>query len=557
MLTELRIRGVGVIEDAELEFGPGFTAITGETGAGKTMVVTGLGLLLGSKADSRLIRSGASKAVVEGRFRVPDDVAAAAGALGADLDADELLITRQLMATRSKAYVGGAAVPVSTAAGLLAEWVTLHGQSEQLRLSTPERQRQVLDQHAGPELGAILADYRARYAERARLVDEVVELQSAERERARELDLLRFGLAEIERVAPEPGEDLVLASEAQRLRAADDLRVAASQAISALAGDEDDFDAPSATGLLATARKALAPAAAADAQLTPLAERVDAAAYELADVAAALSSYLADLDADPGRLEWITSRQAELQTLTRKYGADCAEVLAWSEQAAARAGDLAGSEQRIPELVAAIAALDERLASLATQITAHRATAAASLATEAMAELTALAMPNAVLEFRIRPLSKLGPDGADEVALLFAANPGLSPGPLGRMASGGELSRVRLAIEVVLAGDTPGQVFIFDEVDAGIGGAVALEVGRRLQRLARHSQVIVVTHLAQVAAFADRQYVVANTAAGQLTTSGIEEVAGPTRQGELARMMGGENTASARDRAAELLRLAQ
>lgn len=557
MLTELRIRHIGVIDDAELEFGPGFTAITGETGAGKTMVVTGLALLLGGKSDPRLIRTGAAKALVEGRFEAPPEIVAAAQAAGAELDGDELLITRHLTSSRSRTYVGGAAVPLATASALLGEWVTLHGQSEQLRLSTPDRQRQVLDQHAGGDLAGILADYRAAYAERARLAAELAELQGQDRERARELDLLRFGLGEIERVAPQPGEDTALAAEAKRLQAADDLRLAARQAITALAGDEHDFDAPNATALIAEAQKLVAHAAGADSTLDQVAARVQALGYELADVAGSLASYLADLEADPNRLEWIAARQSELQHLTRKYGADCTEVLAWAEQAATRVGHLQAGEQRIPEVRAAVVALDSSLATLAAEITARRIAAAASMAAAATAELAALALPHAVLEFSVRPLAKLGPDGGDEVALLFAANPGMQPGPLGRVASGGELSRVRLAIEVVLAGDTPGQVFIFDEVDAGIGGAVALEVGRRLRRLARHSQVIVVTHLAQVAAFADRQFVVAKAAGGQVTTSGIEEVQGHTREGELARMMGGENTASARERAAELLQLSQ
>ncbi len=555
MLTELRIRQIGVIDDAELEFGPGFTAITGETGAGKTMIVTGLALLLGGKSDSRLIRTGADKAVIEGRFAVTPEIAAAAAEVGADLDGDELLVSRHLTASRSKVYLGGVGVPVSRAGALLAEWVTLHGQSEQLRLSTSDRQRQVLDQHAGGELAAVLASYRAAYGERARLAAELAALRSDDRERARELDLLRFGLGEIERLAPQPGEDALLAAEAQRLRAADDLRLAARQAVTALAGDEDDYDTQNATGLLASASKVLGQAATADPTLGPLASRVSSLGYELADVAGALASYLADLHADPNRLEWIAGRQADLQTLTRKYGADCTEVLAWAEHAAGRVESLENSEQRIPEIAAAVQALEAGLKSLAADLTLRRTAAAASLATAATAELAALAMPHAVLDIAIRPLPKFGPDGADDVAFLFAANPGMTPGPLGRVASGGELARVRLAIEVVLAGDTPGQVFIFDEVDAGIGGAVALEVGRRLRRLARHSQVIVVTHLAQVAAFADRQFVVAKSAEGQVTTSGIGLVAGAAREAELARMMGGEATASARERAAELLRL--
>ncbi|WP_028709362.1 DNA repair protein RecN [Propionicicella superfundia] len=555
MLTELRIRDVGVIADAAIEPGPGFTAITGETGAGKTMVVTGLALLLGAKADPRLIRIGAGRAIVEGRFVVDAGVAAAAEGLGAELDDGELLVARQLTGTRSRAFAGGSAVPVKVAAGLLAEWVTLHGQSEQLRLGTPDRQREVIDLHAGPELAQVLQRYQAAYAERAQAATELAGLQTAARERARELDVLQFGLDEIERIGPQPGEDVALAAEAQRLQSADDLRLAASTALAGLAGTTDDLDAPDATGLLAAARRTLESASRQDPALAAQAERLAVLGYEVADVAQDLASYLADLDADPSRLEWIAGRRSALQTLTRKYGADCDEVLAWAAEGTSRAASLRGADERIEELAGRVDALSADLTEMADAMTRLRTAAATSLAETAVAELAALAMPHAVLRFEVGPLGRLGPDGADDIALLFAANPGSAPGPLAKVASGGELSRVRLALEVVLAGDTPGQVFIFDEVDAGIGGATALEVGRRLRSLSAHSQVIVVTHLAQVAAFADRHFVVTKTDTGEVTTSGIVSVAGDARLDELARMMGGEATAAGRARAAELLEL--
>lgn len=555
MLTELRIRDVGVIADAVVTPGPGFTAITGETGAGKTMVVTGISLLLGAKGEPRLIRRGAQRALIEGSFVVPPGIAASADEVGAELEDGELLVSRQIGPTRSRAFAGGTAVPVGVAAGLLADWVTLHGQSEQVRLGTSDRQREVLDLHGGAELAAVLDVYDSRYRARQRTVAELESLTEAARHRAQELDLLLFGLEEIEKADPQPGEDTALAAEAQRLQSIDDLRLAAGTALEAVAGTDDDLDAPQAIGLLAAARKAIEPAALTDPALEELGARLAATGYELADVAQGLGGYLADLDADPARLEWITGRRAALGALTRKYGADCDEVLAWAERSSARVTELTTADERIAELQQDLAALTDEMTALAARITALRTAAAESLANAAMAELAALAMPHAVLTFSLSPADGLGPHGADDVNLLFAANPGSVPGPLSRIASGGELSRVRLALEVVLAGDSPGRVFVFDEVDAGIGGAVAIEVGRRLADLARHSQVIVVTHLAQVAAFADRHFVVTKSSGGEVTTSGIVLVEEDERLAELARMMGGEATQAALTRAAELLSL--
>lgn len=555
MLAELRIARLGVIDEAVLDLGPGFTAITGETGAGKTMVVTGLSLLLGTKADARLVRVGSRRAAVEGRFVPPQGVAKRLGSLGGELDEGELIVARQIGGTRSRAFAGGAQVPAAVAAGLLAEWVTLHGQSEQIRLSTPERQREVLDASAGAELAGVLDEYRRWYAERSRDAAELDALVAAARERAREADALGFALAEIERVGPQPGEEDDLAAQAGRLQAADDLRLAGRTAAAALVGDDETSDdAPNALGLISAARKALELAGRRDEMLAGLGERVAEAAYVLGDVAAELSAYLADLDADPARLEWIAGRRAELAALLRKYGATTGEVVEWARAAGSRLEELGGSDERIGALSAAVAAADERLDALAGTLTRLRTAAAARLAKAAMAELAALAMPNARLEFRISAAPKLGPEGRDQVVLLFSANPGSDPAPLGRVASGGELSRVRLALEVVLAAGSVGQVFVFDEVDAGIGGAVALEVGARLARLARHAQVIAVTHLAQVAAFADVQFVVAKSSDGQVTTSGVRRVDADERLGELARMMGGlEDVAAARAHAAELL----
>ncbi len=541
MLTELRIAGLGVISEAVLEPDPGFTVVTGETGAGKTMVVTGLGLVAGERADSRLVRTGATRALIEARFgNVPDDVVALLEPLGSELDEGELIVGRQV-GSRSRTLVGGVQVPAPTAAEIGTRLVTIHGQSEQVRLGTAERQREVLDRSAGPELAAVLEAYRAAYQARRAAQAELAQLVADSRSRAREIDLLTFGLDEIAAVEPLPAEDVALAAEAHRLQSVDDLRVSARRAAVALSGDDEvSADVPSALGLVAMARKALEHTAAGD----PVAERLADQARELAaltaDLAAETATYLADLDADPVRLEWIAARRADLQGLTRKYGSTVDEVLEWSRAAAARLVELQGGDDRIATLTAEVARLTEAVESLAARVTGLRSSAANRFSRLVEHELAALAMPRARLQFEVTPLAEPGPHGADTVALLFSANPGSEPGPLGRIASGGELSRVRLALEVVLAAEaaTP-TTFVFDEVDAGIGGAVALEVGRRLARLARSAQVIVVTHLAQVAAYADRHVVVAKTDDGSVTTSGLIEVRDTDRNAELARMMGG------------------
>lgn len=553
MLTELRIADLGVIGEASIELGPGFTVVTGETGAGKTMIVSGLALLAGAKAAPSLVRTGAQRALIEGRWLLNDTDAEAVAELGAEIDDGEVLVSRHLAASRSRLSLGGAQVPLGVGAELVGEWITIHGQSEQLRLGSPERQLQVLDRFAGDALAAELVDYRTDFVDRKRLLAELHELTTESHERARELDLLRFGLAEIATVDPQPGEDIALAIEANRLQAVDDLRQAVAIAAAALAGDDDDFTgAGDALTLTAAARKALEAVTDRDPELAPIADELAGASAALADVASFLSSYLAGLDADPLRLEWIAGRRAELAHLTRKYGASVDEVLTWAEQSARRATLLDSGDARVEKLQSQVAELDERLAASAGRIRTLREAAATELASRVATELRALAMPKARLIFELKPV-ELGPNGADQANLLFSANPGSVPGPLGKVASGGELSRVRLALEVVLAGETTGETFVFDEVDAGVGGAVALEIGRRLARLSKTSQVIVVTHLAQVAAFADRHVQVSKADDGSVTTSGVRIVDGEDRLAVLAQMMGGlDSSESALAHAREL-----
>lgn len=552
MLRELHIRGLGVIEESVIELAPGLTALTGETGAGKTMVVSGLGLLLGQRAETDLVRIGQAKALVEGRFDHTDVVAEQLDDIGAELDEGELIAARQISSGRSRASLGGVQVPVATLAEVTGALATIHGQSEQIRLGTPTRQREVLDRAGGTRLSAALATYQEAYAEREALIAERDQLVASSQERLREVAFLRFGLDEVERAAPEPGEDVELAGEAARLQAVDDLRLLAERASVALSGDENDF--AGAASLVGEARKDIERVVDLDQGAQGLLDALREASFAADDAATRVASYLADLEADPRRLEAITARRAELSALARKYGGDVDAVLAWAERSRARVVELDRGDTRLVELDGLLAAASERVRQAGEQLSGLRREAADRLAAAASGELAALAMPNARLVFDLRPLTEPGAHGLEQVALLFSANPGSAPGPLSKVASGGELSRVRLALEVVLA-DDQGGTFVFDEVDAGVGGRVATEVGRRLARLAQHSQVIVVTHLPQVAAFADHHLVVTKSHEGNVTASGVAEVTGRAREAEIARMMGADESDVALEHARELLRV--
>lgn len=539
MLATLRLTSFGVVDEAHLELGPGLTALTGETGAGKTMVVSGLGHLLGARADAGIVRRGSERAVVEGRWELPPRLIERVRELGGEADDGEVVTLRQVTAQgRSRAFVGGAGVPLSALAELISEAATIHGQAGQIRLSSPERQRELLDAHARP---ARLEAYRAAHAERRAVATELEQLVAEAAARAREADMLRFGLDEIGLVDPQPGEDHALAVEQARLMDLDDLRRLGAQAQEGLSGSEVNFDAPSAVALIGESRKALRQLADRDEVAAPLAARAVELGMLAADLAAEVAGYVDDLVADPLRLEAVGERRAQLAGLTRRYGPTVDDVLRWARDAGTRLDELVGSDERIGELRARIGELDAALAADAAEISTARHRAALELAQSVKEELAALAMPHAELRFEVTD-APLGPHGADRVELLFSANPGSAPAALAKVASGGELSRVRLALEVVIAGSAEGHTFVFDEVDAGVGGAVGLEIGRRLQRLSTTSQVIVVTHLAQVAAFADAHFVVHKASDGQVTTSGVTRLTEGERAAELARMMGGESS---------------
>ncbi|MFE7675675.1 DNA repair protein RecN [Streptomyces albidoflavus] len=572
VLEEMRIRSLGVIDDAVVELSPGFTAVTGETGAGKTMVVTSLGLLLGGRADAALVRIGAKSAVVEGRLALPPDapVLTRAEEAGAELDDGALLISRTVSAEgRSRAHLGGRSVPVGLLAELADELVAVHGQTDQQGLLKPGRQRQALDRYAGEAVSVSLAAYGEAYRRLRTVVAELDEITTRARERAQEADLLRFGLEEISAVEPLPGEDAELAAEAERLGHAEALAAAAATGHTALAGNPEDLESADATTLVSGAQRALEAVRAHDPRLAALADRLGEVAILLGDVAGELAGYADDLDADPLRLAAVEERRAALTQLTRKYGEDIDAVLGWAEQSAARLAELENDDDRITELTAERDAVRAELGALAQRLTQARRDSAQRFAEDVTTELASLAMPHARVSFDIRDTEvapdgdgievdgrflAYGPTGVDEVELLLAPHPGAPPRPIAKGASGGELSRVMLAVEVVFAGSDPVPTYLFDEVDAGVGGKAAVEVGRRLARLARSAQVVVVTHLPQVAAFADRQLLVEKTNDGSVTRSGVKVLEGEERVRELSRMLAGqEDSESARAHAEELL----
>jgi len=577
MLEEIRIRGLGVISDAVLELGPGLTVLTGETGAGKTMVVTGLALLFGGRADTSRLRPGVESASVEGRLRVAARSPAAqlVTEAGGDLEDDGTLVLRRVVTStgRSRAAAGGAAVPATVLARLADGLLAVHGQSDQQRLTRPAEQRATLDRYAGLDLTECRTAFECWQA----AVGELERRSSMARELAREAELLRHGIAEIEAVRPEPGEDAELAALAARLEHADALRIAARTAHDALLGDPDDPAAELADvqSLVGVARRAMAQVAGTDGELDQLAGRLTELAAAASDIGAELGSYESQLEADPGRLAAVHERRAALTGLIRKYGPDLESVLAWAAQAQHR---LAASDTS-DEALAALAADRDRAAAnytaIATKLSSDRQQAAERLSELITAELTALAMPSARVRMLVRHRAPVestpavlvdraavgaGPEGIDEAELTLQPHPDAPELPVQRGASGGELSRVMLAIEVALAGSDPVPTMVFDEVDAGVGGRAAVEVGRRLARLARAHQVVVVTHLAQVASFADRHLVVdklVDGMAGGVTRSDIRQVQGKDRLAELARMLSGDDTAVAREHAAELLAAAR
>lgn len=567
MIETISIENLGVIAQAELPLGPGLTALTGETGAGKTMVLTSLKLLLGSKADPAIVRAGTQRCVVEGAFALEEDAKCIqiAQEAGCEIEDDLLLASRVVPATgRSRAHLGGRAVPASVLGQVGSRLVSIHGQADQLRLRTAAAQRRALDAVGGSEHEQLCRQYSSCYRawNQARQDLETWREQALAREG--EIAGLRHALEQLEALDPKPGEDQALAEEASRLENLDLLRSGAAQAANAISGDELNDDVANVIALVSVARRSLENAADHDSRLASLMPRLNEVAALTSDLAMELTDYLSDLDADPDRLAWVHERREQLRRGCLEIGglgqvfANVDELLAFGQHCAARLAQLDGPLDREAELVAEVERTGKELKTVAKRLSQARTKLAKLLSQQVSAELEGLMMRGAKLQVRLNPLEQPGPTGMEEVELLLRAHPGAAALPLEKGASGGELSRIMLALEVVLAQHTATKrhTFVFDEIDAGVGGRAAVEIGRRLAALARHHQVIVVTHLAQVAAWAQTQLVVVKQvgqASNEATTTAVETVEGPERVRELARMLSGQSDSQTALRHAEEL----
>lgn len=563
MLVEISIDNLGVIPQSHVEFAPGLNVLTGETGAGKTMVVTGLRLLTGGRADASKVRTGAEQAGVEGVFNADaldseahERIAELIDDTGASTDENgEYLAARTVKSTgRSRAHLGGRTVPAATLSAFTGELLTIHGQNDQLRLLSPTEQLTALDSF-DPAIAPLKESYREAFIAWRKTSKDLEERVNKRRELAQEVDRLTFAVGEIDEVAPEVGEDIELVAAVNRLQDVDALREAAQDAVVAIDGaaavGEFGAEDESASDLVGRAASALS--GSSDEQLRALGGQLNDVASVLADVSGELGMYLSELPSDPEELERLLQRQQELKGLTRKYAPDIAGVLKWRDKAQARLESIDTSAEALDKLKRQVAEHNKAMVTRAKKLTKARTAAAEKLQEAVTEELRGLAMPKARLTVNV-DTQDYDRDGADAVELRLAPNDALEPQPLASSASGGELSRVMLALEVILSARRGGATLVFDEVDAGVGGRAAVEIGRRLARLALNNQVIVVTHLPQVAAYADNHLHVSKNVGDEFVTSGVRQLSHDERVDELARMLAGmDDSESARAHAAELL----
>ena len=560
-LTELSIRSLGVIESAEIEFAPGLTVLTGETGAGKTMVLTALGLILGAKSDADFVRHGADRLSVSARFSVPSSLQDMATELGAEIESGELLVTRQVTNQgKSKVLLGGLPSTATAIAELGSELVEIHGQSTSGRITKPAVVRDLLDSFANNQ--ELLQKYQERYRAFIELAQRIKELKATLADRDREIAALQEFAKEFEKVSPQENELFDVENEISRLSSVETISAEVTSALTSLSDEE--FSALNALG---SARKSLDSLRDKDSELDLIIDRYLDAQYAVQESASELSRYLASLEANPSRFEFLQQRKSEIAALLKKFGKDSdrnesyENLLAEGADTAARLKDLQGGDARITEMENESRAIFEQVKEFGIQVTQSRLKASEKLSASITGELSALSMPHAEVLFEVSTgsvdsVSTYSVSGADEVRILFRSHSAGSLLPVGKAASGGELSRVMLAIEVVLAGAKSIGTYIFDEVDAGVGGKAAVEIGRRLAQLAKKSQVIVVTHLAQVAVWADTHVVVAKSEDGLVVKSGLRAVSGEERTVEIARLLSGqEESVSAREHAAELLNM--
>ena len=556
-LEEISIRGLGVIESTNIEFKPGLTVLTGETGAGKTMVLTALGLVLGSKSDSDLIRQGQERAVITGKFAVPKDIADLIVEGGGEVEDESVVITRTLStAGKSRVLVGGAVSSTSAVSQFSQSLVEIHAQSSSSKLTKPAVSRELLDRFAGVELG----EYQDIFNQYQEMIDRIAQLQSQLSQRDKEMALLSEFASEFAKLAPKSGELTQIENEIAKLGSVEQLNQAVSASLNLLEDDEI-----SAINLLQQMRKNLDQVNGKDKELDQLTERFTETLLNLSDVGSDLTTYLSNLEADPNRFATLQERKSSLNSLLKRYGKGSERDVAFEQliidgqTAKAKMADLSGGDERVKELEKEAENLFGQLKTLALSISKNRKASADKLAKLVTDEINNLAMPNAKFVIEQKTADSGNPKsysatGLDEIAILFAGHVGAAPLSLSKVASGGELSRVMLALEVVIAEAEPIGTYIFDEVDAGVGGKAAVEVGRRLAKLAKSAQVIVITHLPQVAVWADNHLVVKKNESGLVTQSDVIEMSESDRKVEIARMLSGqEDSKTAQEHATELL----
>ena len=556
-LNEISISGIGVIDKSNLQIGPGLTVITGETGAGKTMVLTALNLVLGGKADAALVRHGQERAIANATFNIPQEFAERFESKGIISESGELILTRTVNKDgKSKAVASGAAVSANALQEISEELVMVHGQAASQTLTKPAKHLELLDAYA--EIS--FEKFRDTLNEANELTKRIKAMKSAGKEREKQLEALKEFAAAYKKIKPQNGELQEVNDEINRLNSIEGLTSTAGAASSALEDDESGV----LTGL-SNARKSLEKAVTLDPTLDQLSEKLNDAFFELQDVAANLASYLSDLAADPSRLEYLQQRKSELNTFIKRHSKSTAtdSNIALTELIDAGANidneiaDLTGGDDRIAELEAELAKLKERAVSQAEEISNVRKAAANKLSAAASTEIHALSMPNTNLIVEVKSgvnFDQLTSNGFDDVNFFLQTHKDAPLVSIAKGASGGELSRVALAIEVVIAMNEEIGTYIFDEVDAGVGGKAAIEVGRRLKALSKMAQVVVVTHLPQVAAWGDTHFVVSKDESGSVSLSQIRKIEDDERIEEIARMLAGhEDSISARKHAEELI----
>ena len=563
-LEEISIRNLGIIEQSELELGRGFNVLTGETGAGKTMILTALNLVLGGKSDSSLVRHGSERLVATAQFSVTAESKAQLDEIGAEIEGSSLIVTRTVNSDgKSKASCGGVTVPAGTLSDVTEPMIEIHGQSANSHIVKPARQRELLDRFGGVTISSLLSEYQKTYSEYLELKERIKAMKASANKRDGEIAELEEFLAAWAKLKAVRNEPSAVDDEIQRLSSVEDLRVASSGALSALDSEESG-----ALTLLHSARRFLDAAKGKDSRLEEIAERVAESLFILDDASSDLASYATGLEADPDRLDFLQGRKAELNLFIKRWGgAGTADDELVALAAKAKTGkesiaDLKGGDERIAELEKDLAQIKKSLLTAAQSLSAARTQSASSLSTAVTKEIQALAMPHTQFFVEVS-----APDysaalkesdftqlGCDEISMQIQ---GQADGPkiaLGKGASGGEMSRIMLGLEVVIAKSHPVGTYIFDEVDAGVGGKAAIEVGKRLHALAQNAQVIVVTHLPQVAAWADTHFVVKKSSDGSVLQSGVSKLGQSERVEEIARMLAGlEESSSAREHAAELL----